>query len=210
MPLGDCENAFLDAARQEGIELVRYRKPWLNQKGHLGLPDNATSVQGILHGIFLALGGIVAEQESKRTTPLPGDFIHMGSGMIVEVDEIQHFTSFRLKSFTYYPAGFPVGFDVSQYRELCRRLAPMADKYRQSKAAVGFGTGGRQRQRAYYDALRDLATPAMGHPPLIRIPAPDGDGKAAFARNRERLMRAINGVPVRTAWNDPAPSHPIY
>ncbi len=50
--------------------------------------------------------------------------------------------------------------------------------------AKGFGFGGVPRERAYHDALRDLATPAMGHPPLIRIAAVDGDGAAAYARHR--------------------------
>ena len=56
--------------------------------------------------------------------------------------------------------------------------------------AKGFGFGGVQRERAYHDALRDLATPAMGHPPLIRIAALDGDGAAAYARHRARAARA--------------------
>src|SRR5690349_20762461 len=43
------------------------------------------------------------------------------------------------------------------------------------------------RERAYHDALRDLATAAMGHPPLIRIAAADGEGAAAYARHRETL-----------------------
>ena len=43
-----------------------------------------------------------------------------------------------------------------------------------------------QRERAYHDALRDLATPAMGHPPLLRIAAPDGDGAAAYAASATR------------------------
>ena len=29
----------------------------------------------------------------------------------------------------------------------------------------------------------------MGHPPLIRLAAVDGDGGAAYARNREALLR---------------------
>jgi hypothetical protein len=57
-------------------------------------------------------------------------------------------------------------------------LAPLlkSDNYRRPKEARGFGIGGRQRQRAYYDALRDLATPATGVPhssgstPQIAIP----------------------------------------
>jgi hypothetical protein len=51
----------------------------------------------------------------------------------------------------------------------------------------GFGFGGVGRERAYHDALRDLATPAMGHPPLVRIAAPDGDGAAAYHRHRDAL-----------------------
>jgi hypothetical protein len=57
-----------------------------------------------------------------------------------------------------------LGFDLSRYRKLCRKWCEKSDKYRRTKEARGFGANGRQRQRAYYDALRDLATPAMGHP----------------------------------------------
>ena len=54
--------------------------------------------------------------------------------------------------------------------------------------AKGFGFGGVPRERAYHDALRDLATPAMGHPPLVRIAAVDGDGAAAYRRHRPALL----------------------
>jgi hypothetical protein len=43
------------------------------------------------------------------------------------------------------------------------------------------------RERAYHDALYDLAVPAMGHPPVVRIAAVDGDGAAAYERHRARL-----------------------
>ncbi|WP_427004472.1 DUF7255 family protein [Pseudarthrobacter sp. H2] len=192
MPVGDCENAFLEAARREGVDLVRYKKTWLNQRGHFGLPDRASDVTRPLHEIFLALGGNAAEQTAKRTTALPGDFIHLETGTIIEVDEVQHFTSFRLKSFEYYASDSPLGFEAEEYRELCRQFGSAADKYRQTKTAAAFGPGGRQRQRAYYDALRDLAVPAMGHPPVIRVPAPDGNGRTAFERNCERILQAIS------------------
>ena len=51
--------------------------------------------------------------------------------------------------------------------------------------------GGVQRERAYHDALRDLATPAMGHPPVVRIAAVDGDGAAAYRRNRSSLLALL-------------------
>jgi hypothetical protein len=111
---------------------------------------------------------------------------------MIEVDESQHFTSYRLRTLDLYPEGIPLGFDLEEYRELCRTWAPRSDRYRRSKAAVGFGEGGRQRQRAYHDALRDLVTPAMGRPPVIRVPAPDRDGAAAYDRVRARMRPLVD------------------
>lgn len=189
----------------ETVRMLLWRPPgvrvwnWFGIRSH-GSTKEGTSICPIkpaawpaaLNSIFLSLGGNSTEQAAKRTTALPGDFMHTPSGTIIEIDELQHFTSFRLQSFEYYPAGSPLGFEPDEYRDLCRRFAPKADKYRQSKTAVAFGPGGRQRQRAYYDALRDLAVPAMGLPPVIRIPAADGNGRTAFERNRERILHAIS------------------
>jgi hypothetical protein len=71
---------------------------------------------------------------------------------------------------------------------LCREWSARTDGLDRGLAAKGFGFGGRQRERAYHDALRDLAAPAMGHPPVLRIAAVDGDGAAAYARHRETLL----------------------
>lgn len=194
MAVGDCEKTFFSAAGQDGIELIRYTKSWLNQQGHFGLPDRAASVKAPLQRIFLALGGDPDEQASKRLISLPGDFIHPPTGTIIEVDEKQHFTSFRLESFDFYPPELSSGYPIEEYKDLCRRFASVADTYRRSKPAVAFGPNGRQRQRAYYDALRDLAAPAMGLPPLIRITAADNDGAAAYLRNRDRIHAAVDGA----------------
>ena len=48
------------------------------------------------------------------------------------------------------------------------------------------------RERAYHDALLDLAAPAMGHPPVVRIAALDGDGAAAY-RSRRASLRTLLG-----------------
>jgi hypothetical protein len=55
-----------------------------------------------------------------RTTSLPGDFVHEPTGLLIEVDESQHFTSFRLQRLEFYPAGIPLGFEISRYKELRR------------------------------------------------------------------------------------------
>lgn len=187
MARGDTENAFQAAAAADGVTLIRARVPWINQRGHFGLPPEAAPVLNTLSRIFDALDGIEPEQASKRLTPLPGDFLHVESGTFIEVDEHQHFTTFRLETLDLYPDGAQLGFDLDEYRDLCRTWSPKADRYRPAKDAKGFGPGGRQRQRAYNDALRDLATPALGHPGVVRVASPERDGEAAYLRVRDRL-----------------------
>lgn len=185
---------FAAAAARDGIVLERAREAWLNQRGHLGLPEAAAAVRTVLSEIFQAMGGRPADQAAKPLTPLPGDFRHPASGTLIEVDESLHFTSFRLATLNRYPADAPVGFDPDEYRALCREWAPRSARYRAAKAAVGFADGGRQRQRAYHDALRDLAAAAMGRPPVIRVPTPNRDGEAAYERVRDQLLLMVAGT----------------
>jgi hypothetical protein len=194
MPVGTAQAAFGATAELDGIQLEPAKVSWINQRGHFGLPHQtaATTIEA-LEAIFVALGGQPDVQMSKRTITLPGDFYHGQSRTFVETDEIQHFTSFRLRTLELYPAGVPLGYDAGSYMDLCRQWAPQADRYRASKDAAGFGPGGRQRQRAYYDALRDLAIPAMGHPPVIRVPILNGNGVAAYHAHREQILAALGG-----------------
>jgi len=193
MPVGDTQREFAAAARRDGIELVSQSVDWLNRRGHLGLPEDNRrhDVVAVLEGIYLALGGDLTALATGKPTRLRGDFMHEASGTLIEVDESQHFTSFRLTTLQMYPASAALGFDPQRYVELCRTWRHRSDNYYRTKQARGFGAGGRQRQRAYYDALRDLAPPAMGHPPLIRIDAADRDPVAAYHRNRDRLISAL-------------------
>ena len=79
-------------------------------------------------------------------------------------------------------------------RRLCRELAPQSDRLHRGLAAKGFGFGGVQRERAYHDALKDLAAPAMGLAPVIRIAATTTgqDGAALYARHRDELSSALS------------------
>jgi hypothetical protein len=150
-------------------------------------------VRDALERIYVALGGDLDILRTARSTALTGDFLHPPSGTLIEIDESQHFTSARLLTLDLYPDQAELGFDLEKYRSLCRTWCGESDNYYRAKTARGFGVRGRQRQRAYYDALRDLATPAMGHPPLIRIPAPHRDGTAAYQCNRARLRLLLGG-----------------
>lgn len=73
-----------------------------------------------------------------------------------------------------------------------------------TKTAIGFGPGG--RQRAYNDALRDLVTPTLGHPPVIRVAAPIATASPrtrrfvpAFERPPE-IHDRVRHSPRRSGW----------
>lgn len=204
MPVGKCQDDFRIAAANDGIVLERQSFDWLCEQGHFGLlrvaeqlgdpetVERAGSAADTLAAICRRLGGDTDVICAGRTNRLTGDFVHAESGTLIEVDEEQHFTSFRRGTFEEYPEDTQLGYDLHSYKRLCRTFASSADKYRKNKEARGFGLGGRQPQRAYYDALRDLATPAMGHPPIVRIPATHGDGRRAYRENRSRLREALS------------------
>jgi hypothetical protein len=192
MPVGDRQAAFAAHAALDGVHLQTARVPWLNWRGHFGLPEAAESMTGPLERIFEHLGGDPTVLAGRRATSLPGDFFHADSGTLIEFDEFQHFTSHRLATFAFYPESSQLGFDRYEYEDNCREFATRADRYRANKAAIAFGPGGRQRQRAYNDALRDLAAAAMGLP-IIRIIAADPAISSAdlYAGNRTQLLAKL-------------------
>ena len=192
MPRLENQIAFQAAAAADDIELIPQSVEWLNYQGHWGLPDQATTARQVLDRIWQALKGDPAGYAGRPPTRLPGDFIHPPTGTLIEYDETQHFSSARLTVLRLYPADQSLGFDREEYMKLCVRWCRDADGKWKNKEAIGFpGPFGRQRQRAYYDSLRDLATPAMGFPPLIRVPDPYDNGRAAWKRHRDRIHDAL-------------------
>jgi hypothetical protein len=193
----DVQSAFARAAAADGVELVEGRTfDWLCEQGHVGLErvakarrdpalvEPVTAAIAALAAIYSRLGGDVSVLHAARENLfLPVDLVHEPTGTLIAVDEPAHFTSFRLAALQLYPSDASLGFDLEEHRELCRIWAARTDELDRGLAAKGFGFGGVQRERAYHDALRDLATPAMGHPPLTRVAALDGDGAAAYARS---------------------------
>jgi hypothetical protein len=201
MALDETRGAFAAAAARDGIELGNQSFDWLCEQGHVGLERVAkarrdpalvapvTAALAVLTAIYARLkGDLSVLRASRENLLLPVDLVHAPSGTVIELDGPPHFTSSRLVALDLYPAGTAVGFDLVAYRELCREWHGRTDALSRGLPAKGFGFGGVQRERAYHDALRDLATPAMGHPPLIRIAALDGDGEAAYDRHRAALQ----------------------
>jgi hypothetical protein len=199
--LDDTKLAFARAAARDGIELESRSFPWLCEQGHVGLErvakarrdpaivEPVIAVLDVLATIYARLkGDATVLGAARENLLLPAALVHVPTGTLIEVDGAGHFTSSRLTALDLYPADAALGFDIAEHRALCRRWAPHSDRMSRGLAAKGFGFGGVQRERAYHDALKDLATPAMGHPPLIRIAATDGDGDGAYLRHRDALI----------------------
>ena len=204
MAPGDAQSAFAQAAAEDGIVLERKSFDWLCEQGHVGLervaklrgdpalvePVTAAVVQlGVIYARLK--GDLSVLYASRENMLLPVDLVHEPTGTLIEVDESPHFTSFRLASLELYPTDVTVGFDLDEHKELCRAWCARTDALEHGLAARGFGFGGVQRERAYHDALRDLATPVMGHPPLVRIAALGGDGAAAYQAQRGSLLALL-------------------
>lgn len=195
---------FADAAAEDGIVLESGSFDWLCEQGHVGLERVAqarrdpaleqpvTAALDVLAAIYRRLKGDTSVLYASRANLLlPIDFVHEPTGTLIEVDASVQFTSFRLASLELYPPDVAVGFDLAEHKELCRAWCSKTDGFERALASKGFGMGGRQRERAYHDALGDLATPAMGHPPLVRIAAVDDDGAAAYRRHRSSLLQLL-------------------
>ena len=116
--------------------------------------------------------------------PYPAVLLHMETATLVELDSMLHFSSPRLLTLDLYPHEVKLGFDIDEYKELCREYAPKTDRWRYGLASKCFGFHGLQNERAYYDAIRDIASWVMGFPPLFRMPAIDEDGEAAYERSK--------------------------
>jgi hypothetical protein len=196
-----AQAAFARAAADDGLVLESRTFDWLGEQGHVGLERVAqarrdpalvapvVAALAVLEAIFARLGGDVSVLAAARENLLlTAGLVHEPTGTLIELDDAAHFTSFRLQTLDLYPTGTALGFDSDEHRELCRAWSSRSDGLARGLPAKGFGFGGVQRERAYRDALFDLATPAMGHPPLVRIAALDGDGAAAYRRHRAALL----------------------
>jgi hypothetical protein len=193
----ELQLAFAEAAAEDGIVLGAGSFDWLCEQGHVGLERVAKGRRDValvapvtaalerLGSIYARLGGDVSVLYAARENLLlPVDLVHEPTATLLAVDDASHFTSFRLTALELYNGDVMVGFDLEEHMDICRALASETDGLGRGLAAKGFGFGGMQRERAYHDALFDLATPAMGHPPLVRIVAVDGDGAGAYRRHR--------------------------
>lgn len=189
----ECEVGIAVEAAKEGLFLspgISFE--WIGTKGPYGLSGKTASVYEPAMSVAIALGAdLDAMRLARRIVRPQADLMHKDSRVVIEVDEIQHFTSHRLLSFESYPDDAPLGFDLEEYRGLCEQHSVKADKAWGTKKTATFGPKSRGRQRAFYDALKDLSLPAAGLPPVVRIAVPDRDYIRAWKQARDRVFAAV-------------------
>jgi hypothetical protein len=145
--MGATEDAFAELARADGIDLRRgVTQAWLTNAGHLSvvIADHLDeSHAAAIRSIYLALGGDETLLAAKRSGSDPRlDFLLEANALAVEVDEIQHFTTDRLRTLDLYPPNAEVCFDINTYRTIIDRWSATGDRYRASKPTVDFPFAG--------------------------------------------------------------------
>ncbi|WP_205696032.1 hypothetical protein [Conexibacter sp. SYSU D00693] len=175
-------------ATEAGYDLLPSQPlPWLTTRGHVAVAAHLpTDVHSALQAIFELLDGDEAALAAKPQRSVAPDFLL--EGRIVEFDEDQHFTIQRLATFALYPADAQLAFERSVYAKACLATAKRAERAFAHKTATEFpGPYGRARQRAYFDAVRDLLSPVLGSGPVVRVLAPERDPVLALDRFRQVL-----------------------
>jgi hypothetical protein len=173
------EYEVIEQARAEGTRLtVGTPLRWLTTRGHLEpivqrqAPADTLAVLDVIHR---SLGGDARALARTASRPLSTDL--MGpNGELIELDDVQHFTTERRATFSWYPNRYSFGFSVDSYRSLIDiwRAKANAVFTRQWSPDFDF-RGGRRAHRAYFDAVRDLLAPTFTGAQLIRVPVLDHD-----------------------------------
>jgi len=128
-----------------------------------------------MDAVFVALGGRREGLAAKTQVELsPDAFFEAPFSFMLEVDELQHFTPYKAQALLAYPPASRVGFDMAEYLALCdehseEALRHGAPGYHRPTKDFPFPNG-RDAQRAYLDAFRDLLPPEHALHPTLRIP----------------------------------------
>jgi hypothetical protein len=129
----------------------------------------------ILDCIFIALSGDKDKLLEKRRRKLRVDAYFEKENLAIEIDELQHFTEFRLKTLNFIKPSkaIDLGFNIDEYKCYCqenytRAIEKGQSGYRKPKSEFPFEYG-RAYQRAYFDSMRDVLFPVYLKKPIIRI-----------------------------------------
>ena len=124
--------------------------------------------------LYTELEGVWESTTAKTDGHLtPDAYFSEPHHFIFEFDELQHFTQYRARTFRFYPANIPLGYEPQKYRQFCQQhhtaaLAKGPDRFRRRTADFPY-TNGRAAQRAFFDTFRDWLPPLHGLNPTVRL-----------------------------------------
>lgn len=96
--------------------------------------------------------------------------LNSNAAFILEVDETQHFNSFRATTLRCYPADLELAFDRDEWIRRCDRKTRLeGGGFAKPRPPLFPGENGRHRQRAFRDALCDILPPVHGFLPTLRL-----------------------------------------
>jgi hypothetical protein len=173
------EQDVIQAARDRGTRLVvGTALQWLTTRGHLEpivqreAPDDVLAVLDVIHR---DLGGNARKLATCRSVPLATDLATV-DGQLIELDEVQHFTTERRTALSWYPSRLGLEFSIDTYRSLIDTWRARANAVFTRQWSPDFDfSGGRRAHRAYFDAVLDLLAPTFTGYQLLRVPVIDAD-----------------------------------
>lgn len=160
---------------------------WLNNNHLL---TSSSYDEEVLDKIFTSFNGCKKSLDDKRVVKLRVDSFFEELGLVVEIDEIQHFTEARLKSLEIIEEyNLDLGYNLEQYKIWCKENSYKAHNkgqagYRRQTKEFPFENG-RVYQRAYFDSLRDILIIRNLGKPVIRI----SEMELAFYKEPEAYIK---------------------
>ncbi|CAN5772021.1 hypothetical protein BH23CHL7_BH23CHL7_05720 [soil metagenome] len=174
---------------------------WLNRPGRSDCGPMWDAVRTIYRELTdgMALPEEMPPRERRNLDgmlQLPGE-----PPRIVEVDESQHFNEFRAVTLRRYPPGISVAFPVEVWLAASQAGRTIqGGGWAAPKPPLFPMAGGRNRQRAFRDALADILPPVHGFLPTLRIAdfevkawIGDGDAKTRLQGLLEVRLHGSSG-----------------
>jgi len=185
------EYDVIEEARHCGTRLtVGAPQPWLSTRGHLDplvQREAPAEVLDVLETLHVALGGNLSVLARLPIKHEQTD-LSTANGQLIELDDVQHFTTARWQSLRLYPRVQSLGFSIENYRTLIEAWKAKANAVFTRQWCPDFDfSGGRRAHRAYFDAVKDLLAPTFSGYELVRIPVLDRDA----ARTAQAIVARI-------------------
>lgn len=141
---------------------------WLLRPGLRECADKWTLMQEVYR--YLTSQQLPDEMPLRETRRVDGVFLYRGSTFIFELDEIQHFNTYRATILRCYPDDLPLAFDKEEWIKRCARKTKLeGGGFAKPRPPLFPAENGRHQQRAFRDALADILPTCHGFLPTLRL-----------------------------------------